>query len=89
MTKSKTKPVRRTKEQKRAAESALLAAKADGERLDWLENQTAPGGQPGSYLGTMHLSQCFADSTGRSWFTKEIRAAIDAARLAADAKEGD
>ena len=73
----------------RSLKSALLAAQKDGERLDWLENQTAPGGQPGSYLGTMHLSQCFADSTGRSWFTKEIRAAIDAARLAADAKEGD
>ena len=45
----------------------------DKERLDWLENQKG-------HLGTMHLSQCFRDGMGRNWFTKQIRAAIDAAR---------
>ena len=59
----------------------LEAARKDSERLDWLENQTGN-------LGTMHLSQCFSDGIGRMWFTKQIRAAIDAARAQRPAQEG-
>jgi hypothetical protein len=61
--------------------------RADKARLDWLANQNVESPQPGSHLGTMHLSQCFNNGVGRSWFTKEIRAAIDAARADAARKE--
>jgi hypothetical protein len=69
---------------KRAAESALVAAQKDGERLDWLE---------------ANPEAVVAKSINKSWGRKvwwmcgqgdfdTARAAIDAARLAADAKEG-
>lgn len=52
----------------------LRDALPDKRRLDFLENQKE--GAPGDCLSTLHLSKCYG-SMGRSWFTKNIRKAID------------